>query len=192
MARMKIEETILPGAFVIVPRVFRDDRGYFYESYQTESYHGLGIAAGFVQDNHSRSVKGVLRGLHFQRERPQAQLVYVSQGAIFDVIVDLRAGSPSFGRWCSVMLSGDEPKQLYMPPGFAHGFYTLSDTADVHYKVSEYYHPDVEGGIRWDDPSLGIEWPDRTPIVGANDLNWPLLSELSKEQLPQTTGGRDE
>jgi dTDP-4-dehydrorhamnose 3,5-epimerase len=183
---MKVEETPLAGAYVIEPRVFGDERGFFYESYQKDRYRDTGIKADFVQDNHSRSLKGVLRGMHYQRSVPQAQLVYVTHGSIYDVIVDLRAGSPTFGRWYGVILSGDVPKQLFMPFGFAHGFYTLSDFADFHYKVTEFYHPHDEGGVHWDDPTLGIMWPSGERIVNKRDQGWPYLKDMTAADLPET------
>lgn len=182
---MKIEEIRLRGALLIEPRVYSDSRGSFYESYQEQRFQNAGITTRFVQDNHSRSLKGVLRGLHFQCRKSQAQLVFVSHGAIFDVIVDLRENSPTFGCWSSITLSDDHPRQLFMPPGFAHGFYTLTDVADVHYKVSEYYNPDDEGGILWNDPNLAIGWPVSKPIVGERDAKWPQIKTLARESLPQ-------
>jgi dTDP-4-dehydrorhamnose 3,5-epimerase len=150
----------VPGLVEIQPGVFGDSRGYFFESYTERDYEAAGIGTRFVQDNQSRSVKGVLRGLHFQKEYPQAKLVRVIEGEVFDVAVDLRPESPDRGRWYGVVLSGEKQNQLYIPPGFAHGFLVMSEAAVFAYKCGEYYHPEDEGGIRWDDPDIGIKWPD--------------------------------
>ena len=164
---MKVEKTPINGLLVIEPEFFGDRRGFFLESFQRERYAEAGMADDFVQDNQSRSAKGVLRGMHFQVRRPQAQLVTVLSGAIFDVAVDLRSASPTFGRWFGVELSDAGPRQLYMAPGFAHGYCVLSESADLHYKVSRYYDAPDEGGLLWSDPDVGIAWPDRAERVSA-------------------------
>lgn len=157
---MKVIETELPGVLIIEPTVHGDARGFFQECFHVQRYAEFGIAGPFVQDNHSRSSAGILRGLHFQLRHPQGKLVRVTQGTVFDVSVDIRKGSPTFGRWVGVTLSEDNFRQLYIPPGFAHGFCTLSDRVDFIYKCTDYYFPDDEYGIRWNDPDIGIQWPD--------------------------------
>ncbi|MCP5207427.1 MAG: dTDP-4-dehydrorhamnose 3,5-epimerase [Hahellaceae bacterium] len=155
---MNVIKTKLQDCIIIEPKVFGDHRGFFMETYQAARYKEAGIAMDFVQDNHSRSQKGVLRGLHFQITKPQGKLVRVTSGEVFDVAVDLRKGSATYGQWEGVMLSGDNHKQFYVPPGFAHGFVVLSDTADFLYKCTDYYDPSDEGGILWNDPDLAIDW----------------------------------
>lgn len=177
---MKIIETPLPGLRIIEPRVFGDERGYFLETYQHERYREAGIERPFVQDNHSRSRKRVLRGLHFQKTHPQGKLVFVSAGAIFDVAVDLRKNSSTFGQWHAAVLSGQNHYQLWVPPGFAHGFCVLSEQADLMYKCTDYYHPEDEGGIIWNDPDIGIKWPVENPIVSEKDLKNPTLDRVSR------------
>ena len=157
---MKISATDLPGVLIIEPVVHGDARGFFQETYHARRYAEAGIALPFVQDNHSRSGPGILRGLHYQRSHPQGKLVRVTQGAVFDVAVDIRKGSPSFGKWVGVTLSEDNARQLYVPPGFAHGFCTLSERVDFLYKCTDYYHPEDEQGVLWNDPDIGIDWPD--------------------------------
>ncbi len=181
---MRIEETGLAGLLLIEPRCFRDERGFFLESFQAPRYREAGIGDDFVQDNHSHSVRGVLRGLHFQVRRPQAQIVTVMHGRVFDVAVDLRPDSATFARWFGVELSEDRPRQLYMAPGFGHGFCVLSDTADLHYKVSRIYDHGDEGGVVWNDPQLAIAWPIDNPIVAPRDRAFPRLAALRREQLP--------
>ena len=156
---MKIESTTIPDVLVIMPDLFEDERGFFMETYQAQHFKALGITSKFVQDNHSGSVRGVLRGLHYQIQQPQGKIVRVVQGDVFDVAVDLRRSSRTFKNWVGVVLSAENKKQLWIPPGFAHGFYVLSDWADLLYKVTEYYAPEWDGTIRWDDPELGIKWP---------------------------------
>jgi dTDP-4-dehydrorhamnose 3,5-epimerase len=165
----------LQGVLEILPRVHSDARGDFVETWREASFRGLGIDAAFVQDNQSRSLRGVLRGLHFQRRRPQGKLIRAITGEIFDAVVDLRSSSPTFGRWIGLRLSGGLHNELYVPPGFAHGFLVLSAEAIVAYRCTEYYDPDDEGGIRWDDPRLGVDWPDCAvaPLVSARDLALP-------------------
>ena len=174
---MNITETTLPGVLIIEPRVFADDRGFFFESYHRERYAAAGIGAVFVQDNGSRSVRGTLRGLHFQEPHGQGKLVQVLRGVVYDVAVDVRRGSPTFGRWVGVELSGDVPKQMWIPPGFAHGFCVTSEVADFHYKCTAPYAPKFERSIRWDDPTLAIEWPIVNPLLSNKDAVAPLLDE---------------
>lgn len=157
---MKVIPTDLAGVVIIEPLVHGDARGFFQETYHARRYAEQGLPAEFVQDNHSRSRRGVLRGLHYQLHRPQGKLVRVVTGEVFDVAVDIRRGSPSFGRWAGVHLSGDNYRQFYVPPGFAHGFCVLSETADFLYKCTDYYDPEGEYGVAWDDPDLGIRWPE--------------------------------
>lgn len=156
---MKIIATDLPGVLIIEPAVHGDARGFFQETYHARRYADAGIDLPFVQDNHSRSGQGILRGLHYQREHPQGKLVRVTQGAAFDVAVDIRKGSPTFGKWIGVTLSEDNFRQVYIPPGFAHGFCTLSEQVDFLYKCTDYYHPEDEQGVLWNDPDIGIDWP---------------------------------
>ena len=181
---MRIEPTGLSGLLLIEPRCFRDERGFFLESYQAARYRAAGIIEDFVQDNHSRSMKGVLRGLHFQIKWPQTQIITVMRGRIFDVAVDLRQWSATFGRWFGVELNDQGPRQIYMAPGFAHGFCVLSEFADLHYKVSRIYNHADEGGLRWNDPDIAIQWPIDTPIVSDRDACYPLLRDLDPERLP--------
>jgi len=181
---MIIRSTPLDGLLFIEPRCFQDDRGYFLETYQKERYHEAGIVDTFVQDNQSRSVKGVLRGMHFQVKRPQAQIVTVIRGRVFDVGVDLRPTSPTFGQWFGLELNDACPRQIYMAPGFAHGFCVLSDWADLHYKVSRNYDAHDEGGLHWDDLDVGIQWPLDNPAVAARDASFPKLKELTASKLP--------
>jgi len=172
----------IPGLYEIQPKVFGDSRGYFFESYSQRDFEAAGIAARFVQDNQSRSVKGVLRGLHFQKTHAQGKLVRAIEGEVFDVAVDLRDNSPSRGKWYAVVLSGDKQNQFYIPKGFAHGFLVLSDTAIFAYKCTDFYYPDDEGGLIWNDPAIGIQWPDlgRDYILSDKDKKLPLLSALEK------------
>ena len=155
---MAIKETALSGVYLIEPKVFGDERGFFLETFRQESFDELSIP-DFVQHNHSRSSRGVLRGLHYQLQQAQGKLVRAARGAIFDVAVDIRKGSSSFGQWVGYELNDENHRQLYVPPDFAHGFLVLSEVADVIYKCTDYYHPESEAGIAWDDPDVGIEWP---------------------------------
>ncbi|MCC7516176.1 MAG: dTDP-4-dehydrorhamnose 3,5-epimerase [Pseudomonadales bacterium] len=180
---MKVIETILPGVLILEPKVHGDSRGFFQETWRADSYNSIGIPA-FVQDNHSRSARGVLRGLHAQRLRPQGKLVRVSHGAVFDVAVDINPASPTFGKHVAVELSDSNHKQFYIPPGYAHGFVVLSETADFLYKCSEYYQPGDEIGVLWNDPALGIEWPIAQPLLSEKDQRLPALQQLA-EQLAQ-------
>jgi dTDP-4-dehydrorhamnose 3,5-epimerase len=175
---MKVSKCHLDGILVIDPNCFADDRGYFLESFEQERYRELGITENFVQDNHARSKKNVLRGLHFTRNRPQAQILTVVRGRIFDVVVDIRKDSPSFGKWFGTELSDEGPRQVYMAHGFAHGFCVLSDYADLHYKVSQRYDPNDDGGLRWNDPDVGIEWRVSTPVISERDRNHPFLQSI--------------
>ena len=181
---MLVKDTDLTGLLLIEPPCFRDERGFFLESFQAERYREHGIADNFVQDNHSRSRRNVLRGIHFQVKRPQAQIMTVIRGRIFDVAVDLRPGSSTFARWYGVELSDEGPRQLYMAPGFGHGFCVLSEFADLHYKVSRFYDKDDEGGLVWSDYDLSIDWPIARPIVSERDSAYPALCQLNRERLP--------
>lgn len=185
---MKILKTSFPDVIVIDPKVYGDSRGFFLETYQNIKYQDLGIKKPFVQDNISRSTKSVLRGLHYQLERPQAKLVSVFRGAVLDVILDVRYGSPSFGQWISVELNEENHRQIYIPEGFAHGFLVLSDEADFFYKCTDYYHPASEFGIRWNDPNIGIQWQTANPILSDKDANYPLLDQMLPHQLPKYQG----
>lgn len=181
---MKINRTPLEGFLVIKPKCFQDKRGFFLETFQEERYKEAGIRDQFVQDNQSRSKKGVLRGMHFQVKRPQAQIITVMRGRIFDVGVDLRSNSNTFGHWHGVELVDSGQCQVYMAPGIAHGFYVLSDWADLHYKVSRFYDVYDEGGLLWNDPEINIRWPAIAPQIHRRDADYPTLSELAVEQLP--------
>ncbi len=177
-------ETKLSGVFLIEPVVFGDDRGFFMETYHHEKYRRGGIDPAFVQDNYSHSRQGILRGLHYQLKNPQAKLVYVITGEIFDVAVDVRRGSSTFGQWVGMRLSQENKRQMYIPQGFAHGFCVLSKTADVMYKCTDLYVPDDEYGIIWSDPTVGIIWPIKAPILSEKDSQNPQLGKISKELLP--------
>jgi dTDP-4-dehydrorhamnose 3,5-epimerase len=181
---MKIEQTPLPGVVVIEPQVFGDARGFFMETWQAERYGDAGLP-GFVQDNLSFSARGVLRGLHYQEPEAQGKLVYVLQGEVFDVAVDIRVGSPTFGAWHGVTLSSDNKRQFYVPPGFAHGFVVTSETALFAYKCSAPYRPQFDHGIRWDDPAIGIAWPVTEPTLSGKDSAAPALADVPREALPQ-------
>mgnify|MGYP000338758273 CR=1 FL=1 len=174
---MNVLETVLPGVLIIEPKVFGDDRGFFLETFQLERYSSFGIAQSFVQDNHSRSQQGVLRGLHFQRTRPQGKLVQVSRGAVFDVAVDVNPESGTCGQHVAVELNDQNHRQLWIPPGYAHGFCVLSDTADFQYKCTDLYFPEDEGGILWNDPDLKIPWPVDKPVLSDKDQRLPTLKE---------------
>ena len=180
---MIFRTTPLDGLIIIEPKCYKDERGFFLETYQADRYKEAGIADTFVQDNQSRSVKGVLRGMHFQVKHPQAQIVTVLRGKIFDVGVDLRPKSPTFGRWFGVELHEDGPRQIYMAPGFAHGFCVLSDWADLHYKVSCNYNSSDEGGLYWNDVDIGIRWPVNNPIITTRDASYSKLKELMSTKL---------
>ncbi len=174
---MQITPTAIPEVVLIEPRIFRDDRGFFLETFQTNKYKTAGITLPMVQDNHSGSRQGVLRGLHYQIHKPQGKLVSVVAGEVFDVAVDLRRSSPTFGRWVGVTLSAQSHRQIWVPPGFAHGYYTLSDWAEVLYKVTDFYDPASERTLIWNDPEVDVRWPLR-------DGRQPLLSPKDVEGLP--------
>lgn len=182
---MKVVETRLPGVLIIEPKVFGDERGFFQETYHEQRYQEMGIKERFVQDNHSRSGKGVLRGLHYQLKHPQGKLVRVTQGEVFDVAVDIRQGSPTFGQWHGTILSDENHRQYYVPPGFAHGFLVLSESADFLYKCTDYYYPEDEGAVAWNDPTLGIEWPLTEVSLSKKDSAAPCLSDMPATQLPK-------
>jgi dTDP-4-dehydrorhamnose 3,5-epimerase len=184
---MRRIETGIPGVMLIEPVVHGDHRGFFMESYHRDRFAELGIECEFVQDNHSRSRAGVLRGLHYQLGRPQAKLVRATRGTVFDVVVDLRRGSPTFSRWVGAELSEDNRRMLFSPVGFAHGFFVLSEIAEFQYKCSDYYAPDEERGLRWDDPTIGIEWPlgRLEPILSDRDRGWPALADAAQDDLPR-------
>jgi dTDP-4-dehydrorhamnose 3,5-epimerase len=180
---MKATATAIEGVLILEPRVFGDERGFFMESFNRKTFgEATGLALDFVQDNHSRSARGVLRGLHYQLPpHAQGKLVRVTQGAVFDVAVDIRRASPSFGRWVGVELSGSNHRQLWIPPGLAHGFLVLSDSADFLYKTTAYYEPKAERSLRWDDPAIGIAWPDvgMAPLLSGKDAAAPGLADLA-------------
>lgn len=182
---MQRVETSLPGVFELRPVIHRDSRGYFIETYHQGKFSALGIADSFVQDNHSRSSKGTLRGLHYQLRRPQAKLCRVVEGEALDVAVDIRVGSPHFGKWTSVLLSAELQNQVYVPIGFAHGFLALSDTVQFLYKCSDFYNPEDEHGIAWNDPDLRIRWDATAPIISAKDAKYATLAQVSPEFLPE-------
>jgi dTDP-4-dehydrorhamnose 3,5-epimerase len=175
---MKVLQTELPGVLLIEPDVYRDDRGFFLESYHARTYGEAGITATFVQDNHSRSARGTVRGLHAQRRRPQGKLVRVLQGEIFDVVVDIRRGSPTFGRWLGVTLSAENFLQCYIPPNFAHGFCALSDWVEFEYKCTDFFDPADEIRVLWNDPEIGIVWPVSAPVLSDKDRAGQRLSVL--------------
>lgn len=174
---MQFQPTEIPDVVLITPRLFGDHRGFFMETYHREKFLAGGIGAEFVQDNHSRSARDILRGLHYQVGKPQGKLVRVVRGEIWDVAVDLRRSSPDFGRWVGVTLSEENHQQLYIPPGFAHGFCVVSETADVVYKCTELYAPDCERTLLWNDPNLAIPWPAPSPVLSAKDQAGQLLKD---------------
>ena len=181
---LKISEMSLSGLLVFEPDCFADELGFFMETYNATRYEQAGFSKTFVQDNHSRSSKRVLRGLHYQVKHPQGKFIYVISGEIFDVAVDIRKGSPSFGQWCGLVLSEKNKKQFYIPQGVAHGFCVLSDVADVIYKCTEIYHPNDECGLLWSDPKIAIEWPVAEPLLSEKDAALLPLSEIAEDQLP--------
>jgi dTDP-4-dehydrorhamnose 3,5-epimerase len=180
----KFRQGNIPGVIIVEPALFPDDRGFFTETHHAGRYRENGLSALFVQDNYSHSKKGVLRGLHYQKQYPQAKLVYVIQGEIWDVIVDMRKNSPTFGQWEAVTLTGPNRMQVYVPEGCAHGFVTLSDTADVMYKCTALYAPGDEGGVRWNDPDVGIAWPITQPILSAKDAILPFWRDIPAHTWP--------
>jgi len=181
---LKLIETALPGVVIIEPQVFGDARGFFMETWQSARYAELGLAGPFVQDNLSRSSHGVLRGLHFQNPHGQGKLVQVLEGEVFDVAVDIRRGSPTFGEWVGATLSGENRHQLYVPEGFAHGFCVTSESALFSYKCTDYYHHAAERSIRWDDPDIAIEWPLDNPTLSCKDESAPTLGGFDETLLP--------
>jgi dTDP-4-dehydrorhamnose 3,5-epimerase len=176
---LKVIPTAIPAVLIIEPKVFGDARGFFFESFNQRAFsQATGLDVNFVQDNHSRSAKGVLRGLHYQIQQPQGKLVRVVRGAVFDVTVDIRRSSPTFGQWVGVELTEDNHRQLWIPPGFAHGFYVLSDSADFLYKTTDYYAPEFERSLVWNDPKIAIAWPfSMQPIVSAKDSQGMSLTD---------------
>ena len=177
-------EMSLPGVFLIEPKVYKDDRGFFLETYHAQKYKEIGLTQVFVQDNHSHSRRGTLRGLHYQLNHPQDKLVYVITGEIFDVAVDIRRGSPTFGQWTGTLLSERNKRQLFIPAGFAHGLCVLSETADVMYKCTDLYAPGDEYGILWSDPTIDIVWPIENPGLSEKDAKNPTLKDVPEECLP--------
>jgi dTDP-4-dehydrorhamnose 3,5-epimerase len=182
---LEIVPTSHPDVLELRPRIFRDARGFFMETYRRARFAQLGIADSFVQDNHSSSIKGTLRGLHYQLKHPQVKICRVVQGEVFDVAVDIRRSSPHFGKWASVVLTAREQNQIYIPAGFAHGFLALTDTVQFLYKCSDYYDAADEHGVAWNDAALNISWGATDPIVSAKDAGLPMLADIPREFLPQ-------
>jgi dTDP-4-dehydrorhamnose 3,5-epimerase len=182
---LQIIETSLPGVLIVEPRVFTDPRGFFMETYRQNALAEAGIRVNFVQDNHSHSSRGVLRGLHYQLRQPQAKLCRVIQGEVLDIAVDVRLGSPTFGKWVSVLLSGENHRQIYVPKGFAHGFVVRSETADFLYKCSDYFDASDDRGVLWNDPGIGIDWQVDDPIISDKDKRYLPLAEIAHDQLPR-------
>ncbi|AFS52960.1 MULTISPECIES: dTDP-4-dehydrorhamnose 3,5-epimerase [Leptospirillum] len=182
---MKVIETPIRGLLRIRPDVHGDERGFFLESFHAKKFAALGIPHLFVQDNHSRSARGVLRGLHFQKRHPQGKLVRVLSGSLFDVAVDLRHGSPTFGHWFGLTLSAGDPEFLYLPEGMAHGFLALEDRTELFYKCTDFYDPADEGGLRWNDPAIGIAWPETPAVLSPKDAAFPVLAKILPEDLPR-------
>ncbi|MEM6989803.1 MAG: dTDP-4-dehydrorhamnose 3,5-epimerase [Myxococcota bacterium] len=182
---MKVTQARLPGMVIIEPDVYGDERGFFLETWSQKRYAEAGLPKSFVQDNMSFSSAGILRGLHLQHPYGQGKLVHVIAGEVFDVAVDVRVGSPTFGQWDGVVLSADNRKQIYIPPGFAHGFCVIGESALFAYKCTELYRRETELGIIWNDPDIGIEWPTQAPVLSGKDAAFPRLSEISPDKLPQ-------
>ena len=182
---MNVLETNLPGVLVFEPKVFGDERGFFMETWRADRYEEAGLPACFVQDNLSFSRRGVLRGLHFQNPDQQGKLVYVLQGEVYDVAVDIRVGSPTFGEWTAITLSSENKRQLYVPEGFAHGFLVTSSTALFAYKCTARYNAQAEASVLWNDPQIGIEWPVERPVLSEKDRAAPPLAQMPVEQLPR-------
>ena len=183
MGKIKVTPCDIKGLYVIEPTVFKDERGYFVETYNQNDFREAGLNMVFVQDNQSMSVKGVLRGLHFQKQYPQGKLVRAVRGTVFDVAVDLRSDSGTYGKWFGVVLSAENKKQFYIPEGFAHGFLVLSDEAEFVYKCTDFYHPGDEGGLKWDDPEIGVDWPvseGMELIISEKDKKWGGLKDTFK------------
>lgn len=185
---MQVTETKIPDVYLIQPNVHQDPRGFFYESYHQAKLAEHGIREAFVQDNHSRSCKNTLRGLHYQLKHPQAKLCRVVQGEVLDVAVDIRVGSPYFGQWVSAILSAENKQQILVPRGFAHGFLVLSETAEFLYKCSDFYFPDDEHGVLWNDPELAIPWNVTNPLLSAKDRDYLPLGEIAQKDLPAYFG----
>lgn len=188
---MKRIDTALPGVCLIEPKVFGDHRGFFMETYSKRMFEEIGINHEFVQDNHSKSTKGVLRGLHYQLIQPQAKLVRVTKGEVFDVAIDMRRGSPTYGKWIGEILSEDNKRMLFIPEGFAHGFVVLSDEAEFTYKCSDFYAPEHERGLIWNDPSIGIDWPipeGMEPMLSQKDAAYPTFETLPEADQPEFKG----
>ena len=181
---MKVTQTNLPGVVLIEPDVYGDHRGYFLETWAMRRYADAGVPEVFKQDNMSRSVRGILRGLHLQHPYGQGKLVQVMMGEVYDVAVDVRVGSPTFGKWMGTLLTGENHKQVYIPPGFAHGFCVTSEVALFGYKCTEAYHRETELGVIWNDPELGIDWPITEPMLSDKDAKFPRLGEIAQEKLP--------
>jgi dTDP-4-dehydrorhamnose 3,5-epimerase len=182
---MKRIDTSIPGVILIDPTVFEDERGLFFETYHEKKFADLGIADRFVQDNHARSFRNILRGLHYQIPRPQAKLCRVVHGEVLDVVVDIRRGSPHFGKWESTILSARNMRQIFVPPGFAHGYLVLSEMADFLYKCSDFYRPELERGIAWNDPTVAIEWQIENPILSPRDSGNKRLLDIAAPDLPE-------
>lgn len=182
---MKVTKTAIDGAYLIDLDVYGDNRGFFLESYQQKRYAEHGLDANFVQDNRSFSQKGVLRGLHYQMKRPIGHLIYVTHGSVFDVGVDLRVNSPSFGKHIAFTLTGEKNQQLFLPAGVAHGYCTLAQENEILYKCTEYYYPDDEAGVIWNDPEIGIEWPISHHVINERDAAFPALKSIVQSRLPQ-------
>jgi len=181
---MKVIQTKLPGCVVIEPAVFGDERGFFFEGWNAARFGGLGLPDRFVQSNVSSSSKGVLRGLHYQWPRPQGKLVSVLEGEVYDVAVDIRRGSPTFGKWEAVVLSAQNKRQFWIPEGFAHGFAVLSDTALFHYLCTDVYVKEVDAGVRWNDADIAVDWPLSAPTLSAKDESAPFLKDIAEDRLP--------
>jgi dTDP-4-dehydrorhamnose 3,5-epimerase len=182
---MRVEELELPGVLLVHADVLEDARGFFMEVHERDRYEAVGISGAFVQDNHSRSTRGVIRGLHYQLRRPQGKLITVIRGAVFDVVADVRPDSPTFGRWVGVRLGEGDGRQLWVPPGYAHGFCVYTDVADVLYKCTDVYSADDGRGVRWDDPTLGVTWPTPRPVLSGKDAALPTLTEIEQAELPR-------
>ncbi|MEO8002538.1 MAG: dTDP-4-dehydrorhamnose 3,5-epimerase [Arenimonas sp.] len=182
---MRVVETELPGCWVLEPKILADERGYFYETWNKDVFAGLGLNLEFKQANISSSARGVLRGLHYQWPKPQGKLVHMLEGEVYDVAVDIRQDSPTFGRSTSVILSADNKRQFWIPPGFAHGFVVLSERATFSYLCTETYNPEYDAGLRWDDASLAIDWPVSKPILSSKDAKAPFLCDISPKKLPR-------
>jgi dTDP-4-dehydrorhamnose 3,5-epimerase len=185
---LRFVETALKGVILVEPDIFQDPRGLFFETYHAKKYAQTGIHGPFVQDNFSRSVRSTLRGLHYQLKHGQGKLMTVVEGTVFDVAVDIRRGSPTFGRWVGIELSAENKLQLYIPPGFAHGFCVVSEMAGVTYKCTDFYVPEDECGIIWDDPTIGITWPIAQPLLSVKDRAYRRLADLPADRLPTFRG----